>query len=99
MSELQNPVYYPVLEAIRKHTGVTVDRVTAWRWSKGTLKGGRKLETRKLGGRVVSTLEAVEEFLTNNPGLTEEVTSNKQASRSRRQREKENALRAINELC
>ena len=98
MSEPQDSVYFPVLEAIERHTGVKVDRVTVWRWFSGKLKSGRRLETWQVGRTRVSTLEAVEDFLSGAPELIEVDQPAKEPSRSKRQREKEKALREINEL-
>lgn len=54
--------YLPVLQAIEETIGYRPDPTTGWRWStKG--RGGVKLKTWMVGGRRMTTIEAVESFI------------------------------------
>ncbi len=49
--------------AVECVTGVRPHPVTCWRWTTKGVSGGIKLEARKLGGRLLTSKEAVQRFL------------------------------------
>jgi hypothetical protein len=67
-----SPKYLPIPTAVEEKTGYRPHPVTCWRWSKKGI-AGVKLQTWMIGGRRLTTLEAVQQFIDSQTKANSEV--------------------------